>query len=135
MEKRKTKSKPLIDFSDNKLTIIDLMQKLKEINNDIKETSFEVESYEKLFKENTKYRYNTQIDTKSEYLNSIFNQIAGANSNDVLKIAKYELSRIKANQRKEQELRDEQKEKFDRELKNKLNLCKEKYEKRKQTNK
>lgn len=45
MEKRKTKSKPLIDFSDNKLTIIDLMQKLKEINNDIKETSFEVEVY------------------------------------------------------------------------------------------
>lgn len=32
-------------------------------------------------------------------------------------------------------IQDEQKEKFDRELKNKLNLCKEKYEKRKQTNK
>ena len=58
-----------------------------------------------MFKENTKYRFNSQIDTKSEYLNSIFNQISGANSNDVLKIAKYELSRIKANQRKEQELR------------------------------
>jgi len=64
-----------------------------------------IKSYEKLFKENTRFRYNSQIETKSEYLNDIFIQISGANSNDVLKIAKYELSRIKANQRKEQEIK------------------------------
>jgi len=62
-------------------------------------------SFEKLFKENTRFRYNSQSETKSEYLNDIFIQISGASSNDVLKIAKYELSRIKANQRQEQELR------------------------------
>jgi len=48
MEKRKNKTKPLIDFNDKKLTIVDLMQKLKEINNEIKDISFEVEVYIKM---------------------------------------------------------------------------------------
>ncbi|ORX84386.1 hypothetical protein BCR32DRAFT_129365 [Anaeromyces robustus] len=134
MDKNRFKAKPVLDFTDKKITVIDVIQKLKEINNDIKETSTEIESFEKLFKDNTRFRYNTQIETKSEYLNDIFVQISGANSNDVLKIAKYELSRIKANQRKEQEIKDEKKEKFNKELKDQIDKCKEKFEKRKQTN-
>ncbi|ORX52147.1 hypothetical protein BCR36DRAFT_369523 [Piromyces finnis] len=134
MEKRKIKSKTLIDFTNKNISLLDITQKLKEISNDIKETSVEVESYEKLFKKNTRYSYNTQVETKSEYLNDIFIQISGANSDDILKIAKYELSKIKANQRKEQEIRDEKKEKFNKELRTKINQCKEKYEIKMQTN-
>ncbi len=49
MERNKTKTKPFLDFNDKNISTLDIMQKIKEINNDIKETSLEVEVYFILF--------------------------------------------------------------------------------------
>jgi len=43
MDRKKIKPKTLIDFTNKNISTIDILQKLKEINNDIKETSIEVE--------------------------------------------------------------------------------------------
>jgi len=43
MEIKKTKTKAFLDFTDKNISTVDIMQKLKEINNDIKEISSEVE--------------------------------------------------------------------------------------------
>jgi len=45
MEKKKIKTKPFLDFTDKNISTLDIMQKIKEINNDIKETSQEVEVF------------------------------------------------------------------------------------------
>jgi len=62
MERNKTKTKPFLDFTDKNISTLNIMQKIKEINNDIKETSLEVEVFFILFYIIYIFKYNNKYN-------------------------------------------------------------------------